>query len=241
MTHDLTDRQFRRQLADRYLDGESSLEEEQTLADYYRTASAIDDDECGVATIVLSLAGKDATPCEAPSMDKVAEFDRLLSEAEARPVVVPMKSRKIFKISSAAAIAAAAAVLAFVFLRPMKTEKIAPLASVTPQQETPQPASPASTDVTPMKSEILTTAPPKQTVAVRRHHTAAVPQTKPAETRVGLSDVLELACSSVVNATIERKGNAFIVTACDDAAAVHTYIVDVAGDSAYVVCAQADR
>lgn len=239
MTHDLTDRQIRRQLVDRYLDGESSLEEEQMLADYYRTASVIDDDERGVATMVLSLADKDATLCEAPSMDKAAEFDRLLSEAEVRSVVVPMKSRKIFKISSVVAIAAAAAVLAFIFLHPMKTEKSAPLASVAPQQETPQPVSPASTDVIPMKSEILTTAPPKQTVAVRRHHTAAVPQTKPTETRVGLSDVLELACSSAVNATIERKGNAFVVTACDDAA-VHTYIIDAAGDSAYVVYAQVD-
>lgn len=241
MTHDLTDRQIRRQLTDRYLDGESSLEEEQMLADYYRAASAIDDDERGVATMFLSLAGKDATPCEAPSMDKVAEFDHLLSEAEARPVVVPMKSRKIFKVSSVAAIAAAAAILAFVFLQPMKPEKSAPLASVAPQQETSQPASQASTDVTPMKSEILTSAPQKQTAAVRRRHTAAVPQTKPAETRAGLSDVFEMACSSAVHATIERKGNAFIVTACDDAAAVHTYIIDAAGDSAYVVYAQADR
>lgn len=79
MTHDMSDKQTRSLLLRRYLDGDTTFEEEQSLTAYYRTVSSVDADEREAAALLLGLDAWVLPSVEEPSEEGVSEFDRLLS------------------------------------------------------------------------------------------------------------------------------------------------------------------
>ena len=94
----LENKQFRKALAERYLDADTTIREEQMLAKYYETHQP-DDDEVQIATLIkMTHAG-------ASDMIDTADFERISKDR--RPV------RMILKWSS---VAAAAVILMLVSL-----------------------------------------------------------------------------------------------------------------------------
>ncbi len=253
MTHDITDisaladRTVRLGLVARYLDCETTAGEEQALAAYYRTANGVADDEKDAAALILSLSDMDAAGYDAPSAEAGEMFDWLMAQADGRRsggTVPRRRFRRIGYVVSAAA-AAAAAVLAFVCLRPANRETPSPVQSAQVALADSQPSAPypsplASADSDESKTSVPSTqrlpSSPK-CEARKTNRSATALQPSPADKRAMLSEVLESVCTTAVNVGIERKGNAFIVTACSADGTVHTYIVDAADDTDIAVYA----
>ena len=241
MTPDMTDKPTRSLLLRRYLDGDTTVGEEQSLAAYYRTASSVDADEREVAALLLGLDGRVLPPAEEPSEADVSEFDRLLSQ-HAQPVRRPVIRRRV-RLLTGCAVAAAVAVLGYFVLRP----------SDAPDTFAPQSPSVAvtssSSQTTPSTTPVLASATAEravpvpsrpQKVARDRRKPASDVSTSASEDRVDLADVLKVASSSGVNVGIERKGNAFLVSSTMADGRVKTYIVDVSDASDMAVYALCD-
>ncbi len=251
MTHDITDisaladRTVRLGLVARYLDCETTAGEERALAAYYRTATCVADDEKDAAALILSLSDMDAAEYDAPSAEAGEMFDRLMAKADGRPAGGTVPRRRFRRIGYVVSAAAAAAVLAFVCLRPANRETPSPVQSAQVAVADSQPSAPypsplATAEKTVAKTSVqssqrLSSLPKCE--ARKTNRSATTLQPSPADKRATLSEVLESVCTTAVNVGMERKGNAFIVTACSADGTVRTFIVDAADDTDIAVYA----
>lgn len=238
----MTDKPTRSLLLRRYLDGDTTVGEEQSLAAYYRTASSVDADEREVAALLLGLDGRVLPPAEEPSVEGVSEFDRLLSQ-HVQPVRRPVMRRRV-RLLTGCAVAAAVAVLGYFVLRPSDAPD-----ALVPQSPSVAVTTTSSSQTSPSAAPVLASATAERAVSVpSRPQKVARDRRKPAhdvstsasEDRVDLADVLKVASSSGVNVGIERKGNAFLVFSTMADGRVRTYIVDVSDASDMAVYALCD-
>lgn len=242
MTHDMTDKQTRCLLLRRYLDGDTTVEEELSLTAYYRTVSSVDADEREAAALFLDLDAWVLPSVDEPSEEGVSAFDRLLSR-HAQSVGHPASRWRVRLLAGCAA--AAVAVLGYLVLKPSDApDNLAPQ-SLSVAKTTTTSFSPA----TPSTVPVVTTATAESAIAVpsrpqpaARHHRRPVSDTSTAasENRINLASVLNIASSSDVNVGIERKGNAFLVSSTAADGMVKTYIVDVSDASDMAVYALCD-
>ncbi len=242
MTHDMTDKPTRDLLLRRYLDGDTTVGEEQSLTVYYRTASSVDADEREAAALLLGLDGRVLPPAEEPSAEGVSEFDRLLFQ-HAQSVRHPVLRWRV-RLLTGCAVAAAVAVLGYFVLRPSDVP-----GTLAPQSPSVAITTTSSSQANPSEPPVLASAtdgsaapvPSRpQKVARDRRKPASSVSTSASEDRVDLADVLKVASSSGVSVGIERKGNAFLVSSTMADGRVKTYIVDVSDASDMAVYALCD-
>ena len=120
---DLNDKTIRQELVKRFLEAETSVEEERLLQDYYlHTDDGLAPEEEDVRLIILNTAPKGVEVDL--SDEKEEEFDRLMTEEKNAE---PIRTRKKPSIAIWTASLAAAVVLAFVMVS-TKTEERVPLA-----------------------------------------------------------------------------------------------------------------
>ena len=118
----------RRRLCQRYLNAETSVEEERQLADYYaKTTDPLSLEEEDVRTILLSTVN--ASDDFDLSKEKVTEFDRLMTSGETRKV------RLLPVIGWLTAVAASVAVLFVLFGHHPEDKADEPQIAVVPQEE----------------------------------------------------------------------------------------------------------
>ncbi len=236
----MTDKPTRILLLRRYLEGDTTIEEEQSLTVYYRTVSLVDADEREAAALLLGLDGWVLPSMEEPSEEGVGEFDRLLF-GHAQIVRRPASQ---WRIRLLAGCAAAVAVLGYLVVRPSDApDTVAPQSSsvaITPSsssQTVPSTIS-ALASTTPQSANPAPSHP--QTENRRRRKTTPVNSTAASESRMDLASVLKVASSSCVNVGIERKGNAFLVSSTAADGMVRTYIVDASNASDMAIYALCD-
>ncbi len=115
----IQDKEYRKALIDRYLDAETTLEEERRLRNFYATAE-VDDDEKAIARLLNIFAPSELTY----SQTKVDEYDRLFGGEESTEASSKdsesrqAKKRGIIFKSIYAFAACAAAVAMILLLRP---------------------------------------------------------------------------------------------------------------------------
>ena len=99
----------RKELIKRYLDAETSVEEELLLAESFRQTPPQDEEEEKIEAMLLCL--KDSAAPDSPEDDRIAEeeFDRIVSKSG---------RRKGFIWAISSAMAAAAVILLFLLLKP---------------------------------------------------------------------------------------------------------------------------
>ncbi len=120
---DLNDKTIRQELVKRFLEAETSVEEERLLQDYYlHTDDGLAPEEEDVRLIILNTAPKGVEVDL--SDEKEEEFDRLMTEEKNAE---PIRTRKKPSIVIWTASLAAAVVLAFVMVS-IKTEERVPVA-----------------------------------------------------------------------------------------------------------------
>lgn len=115
----IENKEYRSKLIAKYLEAETTVEEEIALAEYYALENQIDADEAAVARLILA----DHPEAAILSAEGEAEFDRIAAEAasEERPVFNPAAARPFTAAKAAAAFAFAFAAVALVLvLRPQK-------------------------------------------------------------------------------------------------------------------------
>lgn len=245
---DLHDHDLRHSLLSRYLDGETSPQEERRLAAYLRQhLDELPADERAVSLLVIGTAAGDGA-CDGDGLsdpdgaladtDSAETFDRLCDASEApsavRPAGVTLRRRWRLPVL-AASLAAAACLCGWLFL-PSATEE-APVrdpaaarqpvasAAVRPGTATPVPAAPQER-----------TADKSRPCGVRRIHRpltvpAAAPQPAPEMTATDLCQMAMMAFASADEVVMERKGDALLLTVCTDDSGCAHYLCDAA-DSA---------
>ena len=119
----IEDKEYRKALIERYLNADTTPEEERCLRAYYAEAAEVDDDEKAVARLMNISAPSE----EAYSQTKADEYDRLFGSDEAAEFKLHESDSKqakkrgiIFKSISAFA-ACAAAIAMFLIIRPKAT------------------------------------------------------------------------------------------------------------------------
>ncbi len=237
----MTDKPTRILLLCRYLEGDTTIEEEQSLTVYYRTVSLVDADEREAAALLLGLDERVSSSIDEPSETAVIEFDRLLSH-RAQPARRPASQWRIRLLAGCSA--AAVAVLGYFVVRPSDApDTVAPQSSSVAISPSSSSQTVPST-ISALASTTAQSANPApshpQTENRRRRKTAPVNSTAASENRMDLASVLKVASSSCVNVGIERKGNAFLVSSTAADGMVKTYIVDVSDASEMAVYALCD-
>ena len=105
---DLNDKQVRWQMVERYLNAETTTEEEQQLADLYaKTNGTLSEEEVDVRLLLLATSATDED--FVLSDDKVAEFDHLMASP------APSRHRRLTIVGWISAVAASVAVLFVLF------------------------------------------------------------------------------------------------------------------------------
>lgn len=113
----IENKEYRSKLIAKYLEAETTVEEEIALAEYYALENLIDADEAAVARLILA----DHPEAAILSAEGEAEFDRIAAEAasEERPVFNPAAARKRarggWRSTAARPFTAAKAAAAFAF------------------------------------------------------------------------------------------------------------------------------
>ena len=131
------DKQARRQMVQCYMNAETSIEEEQQLADYYSTATEPLSEEEEEVWLLLQATTKGDGDFEL-SEDKVAEFDRLMASG------VPVRHRRMAIAGWISAVAASIAVLFVLFGHHPEDKADEPqVAVVTPEEVKTEPAAEA--------------------------------------------------------------------------------------------------
>ena len=115
----IEDKEYRKALIERYLNADTTPEEERHLRAYYAETAAVDDDEKSVAW----LMNISAPSSEAYSQTKVDEYDRLFGGDEAAEFKLHgsdsgRAKKRGFIFKSISTFAACAAVALFLILRP---------------------------------------------------------------------------------------------------------------------------
>ncbi len=245
MKHDITDKPSRQRLVQRYLDGATTIEEERLLAAYYLAATPVDEDDCEAAALILAFDRTNVPPVEAPSVEAVDEFDRLLSVGS--QTVDRRADRWHTWLWAGCAAAAVVAVLGYFVARPADHRDAADsqLASVTTTcRSAVRPSSATQPSHVSVSAESASSAKSyDQTTAGRRHKAAADNVGKTSGGSIDLDRVLKAASASSVNVGIERKGNVFLVSSAAADGTVNTYIIDASDnkDLAVYDLTDADR
>lgn len=109
----IEDKEYRKALIERYLNADTTPDEERCLRAYYAEAPAVDDDEKAFAR----LMNISAPTAEVYSQTKADEYDRLFGSDESASFEARVAKRRgvIFKSLYAFAACAAAVVLFFIF------------------------------------------------------------------------------------------------------------------------------
>ena len=109
----IEDKEYRKALIERYLNADTTPDEERCLRAYYAEAPAVDDDEEAFAR----LMNISAPTAEVYSQTKADEYDRLFGSDESASFEARVAKRRgvIFKSLYAFAACAAAVVLFFIF------------------------------------------------------------------------------------------------------------------------------
>ena len=109
----IEDKEYRKALIERYLDADTTLEEERLLRMYYAETAAVDDDEKAFAR----LMNISAPSAEAYSQTKADEYDRLFGSDESASFEARVAKRRgvIFKSLYVFAACAAAVALFLIF------------------------------------------------------------------------------------------------------------------------------
>jgi len=118
-------KEYRKALIERYLNADTTPEEERRLRAYYDKAAEVDDDEKAVAR----LMNISAPSAEAYSQTKADEYDRLFGGDEPASLAAWVAKRRgvIFKSLYAFAASAAAVVLFLIFRPKAQTTDFTPL------------------------------------------------------------------------------------------------------------------
>lgn len=142
--NDMNNKATRMGLVERYLEAETSPEEERLLAGFYNSCKAdgLSEEEKAVRLLILGTHGEDAAATLEPSADKEQEYDRL------------MKTRAVLSVrwktaitTAAIGLAAAVALALFLPVQP-RPESSRPQFSATVPEKTYQPAVPVQTQPT---------------------------------------------------------------------------------------------
>ena len=108
----IEDKEYRKALIERYLDADTTLEEERLLRMYYAEAAAVDDDEKAVER----LMNISAPSAEVYSQTKADEYDRLFGSDESASFEARVTKRRGFIFKSLYAFAACAAAVALLLI-----------------------------------------------------------------------------------------------------------------------------
>ncbi len=246
MKHDMTDKPTRLALVHRYLNGETTLEEERMLAAHYRTTPAVDEDEHEAAALLLALDGMALSSTKAaPSAKAVDAFDRLIS-AHSHTVCRPARHPHIRLLVGCAA-AAAIAALGFFVAHPDDSDTatdtpLQTVAVVTPSAtSTPSPTSTTKNTPTPESALPATETSHRQATTKRKHNISTDTSAKPTRSGIDLARVLKTVPDPYANISIERKGDAFWVCSVADDGTVSTYIIDTSNTSDLAVYTLTDN
>ncbi len=243
MKHDMTDKPTRLALVHRYLDGDTTLEEERMLAAHYRTTPAVDEDEHEAAALLLALDGMALSSTKAaPSAKAVDEFDRLIS-THSHTVCRPARRPHIRLLVGCAA-AAAIVALGFFVAHPDDSDTatdtpLQTVAVVTPSA--PSPTSTTKNTPTPESALPATETPRRQVTTKRKHNISTDTSVKPTRSGIDLARVLKTVPDPYANISIERKGDAFWVCSAADDGTVSTYIIDTSNTSDLAVYTLTDN
>lgn len=218
----LNDTTIRMQLVNRYLNAETTIEEEQQLLQYYaETDNTLTPEERDVRLLLLSSA--QLTGEFALSEEKAGEFDQLMAKK-------PAKRIAIYWIVSAAA----AVILVFFLLTNKQVDNV-------PNQ--PQVASVSQKEIAkPLQQETVTANPPvavEPEQAITERHTPKQPKRKPHRSAPAITERQVNNMMSATNYTNEQVesyrlqpvGDATIVTkTCSDGTSA-SYIVCLSDDN----------